>query len=192
MSVDLVPSPTDEQAMLVDESGALNGVRTTPRDRPASGRRRPRTTTRRTAATAADLGWFGMLADEAHGGGSMVGQRPARRVVARGPSAVPASNRDRSSEHRVVVDMLDVGGEPRRRSHRAGSTARRGRPGPAGPRLRARSGATATDRASRGRSLFVADIDVCTWLARQCTVAATVSCRARPHRLPGSDDCVRL
>ena len=72
MTVDLVPAPTDEQAMLVDAS-----VRFMESEHPLS-------TVRRCADgetyddeayrhTAAELGWFGLLADEAHGGGSMSG-----------------------------------------------------------------------------------------------------------------------
>ncbi len=72
MTVELVPALTDEQAMLVAAS-----VRFMESEHPL-------TTVRRCAdggeyddaayrATAAELGWFGLLADEAHGGGSMSG-----------------------------------------------------------------------------------------------------------------------
>jgi alkylation response protein AidB-like acyl-CoA dehydrogenase len=72
MTVDLVPAPTDEQAMLVDAS-----VRFMESEHPlttvracADGAAHDDDAYRRTAA---ELGWFGMLADEAHGGGSMSG-----------------------------------------------------------------------------------------------------------------------
>jgi alkylation response protein AidB-like acyl-CoA dehydrogenase len=72
MTVDLVPAPTDEQAMLVEASvrfmeseHPLTAVRAR-----ADGTDHDDDAYRRTAA---ELGWFGMLADEAHGGGSMSG-----------------------------------------------------------------------------------------------------------------------
>ncbi len=72
MTVDLVPAPTDEQAMLVDASARFMDSE------------HPLTSVRQRAdggeydddayrATAADLGWFGLLADEARGGGSVSG-----------------------------------------------------------------------------------------------------------------------
>jgi alkylation response protein AidB-like acyl-CoA dehydrogenase len=72
MTVDLVPAPTDEQAMLVDAS-----VRFMESEHPlaavrsfADGGGYDDDAYRRTAA---ELGWFGMLADDSHGGGSMSG-----------------------------------------------------------------------------------------------------------------------
>ena len=72
MTVHLVPAPTDEQTMLVDAS-----VRFMESEHPLA-------TVRRGAdgeayhdvalpRTAAELGWFGMPAHEAQGGGSMSG-----------------------------------------------------------------------------------------------------------------------
>ena len=73
MTVDLVPAPTDEQAMLVDASVRFmeseHPLRR-PCGRGADGEAYDDVAYRRTAA---ELGWFGLLADEAHGGGSMSG-----------------------------------------------------------------------------------------------------------------------
>ena len=71
MTVDLVPAPTDEQAMLVDAS-----VRFMESEHPLATVRRRRRRAYDDVAyrrTAAELGWFGLLADEARGGGSMSG-----------------------------------------------------------------------------------------------------------------------
>jgi alkylation response protein AidB-like acyl-CoA dehydrogenase len=72
MTVELLPAPTDEQSMLVDAS-----VRFMESEHPlttvrqcADGADHDDASYRRTAA---ELGWFGLLADEAQGGGSMSG-----------------------------------------------------------------------------------------------------------------------
>ena len=108
MTVDLVPAPTDEQAMLVDAS-----VRFMESEHPL-------TTVRACAdgaayddeayrRTAAELGWFGMLADEAHGGGSMSGNGlldAALIAVERGARLQPGP----FVGHNVVVHALTVSG----------------------------------------------------------------------------------
>jgi alkylation response protein AidB-like acyl-CoA dehydrogenase len=108
MTVDLVPGPTDEQAMLVDAS-----VRFMESEHPL-------TTVRACAdgatydddayrRTAAELGWFGMLADEAHGGGSMSGNGllDAALVAAeRGARLQPGP----FVGHNVVVHALTAAG----------------------------------------------------------------------------------
>jgi alkylation response protein AidB-like acyl-CoA dehydrogenase len=72
MTVDLLPAPTDEQAMLLDAS-----VRFMDAEHPmATVRQRADGGTYDDDAyrrAAAELGWFGLLADEAHGGGSISG-----------------------------------------------------------------------------------------------------------------------
>jgi alkylation response protein AidB-like acyl-CoA dehydrogenase len=72
MTLDLVPAPSDEQSMLLEAS-----VRFMESEHPlatvracADGATYDDEAYRRTAA---ELGWFGLLADEAHGGGSISG-----------------------------------------------------------------------------------------------------------------------
>jgi alkylation response protein AidB-like acyl-CoA dehydrogenase len=72
MSVGLLPSATPEQEMLVDTSARfIESTLPLPRVRElAEGRDGPDAAY---YATAGSLGWFGMLADERHGGGSTSG-----------------------------------------------------------------------------------------------------------------------
>ena len=108
MTVDLVPAPTDEQAMLVDASvrfmeseHPLATVR-----RGADGEAYDDVAYRRTAA---ELGWFGMLADEEHGGGSMSGNGvldAALVAVERGARLQPGP----FVGHNVVVHALSSTG----------------------------------------------------------------------------------
>src|SRR5262245_24034988 len=108
MTVDLVPTPTDEQAMLVDAS-----VRFMESEHPlatvracADGAAYDDAAYRRTGA---ELGWFGMLADEVHGGGSMSGNGmldAALVAVERGARLQPGP----FVGHNVVVDALTTSG----------------------------------------------------------------------------------
>jgi alkylation response protein AidB-like acyl-CoA dehydrogenase len=108
MTVDLVPAPTDEQSMLVDAS-----VRFMESEHPlatvracADGAEYDDEAYRRTAA---ELGWFGMLADEAHGGGSMSGNGvldAALVAVERGARLQPGP----FVGHNVVVHALTTSG----------------------------------------------------------------------------------
>jgi len=108
MTVDLVPAPTDEQAMLVDAS-----VRFMESEHPL-------TTVRACADgaeyddvayrhTAAELGWFGMLTEEAHGGGSLSGNGVLDAAIVaaeRGARLQPGP----FVGHTVVVDALTTSG----------------------------------------------------------------------------------
>jgi alkylation response protein AidB-like acyl-CoA dehydrogenase len=108
VTVNLVPTLGDEQSMLIDASIRLTDsevplsvVRARADGAPldADGYRR----------TAAELGWFGMLADEAHGGGSASGNGvldTALIAAERGARVQPGP----FAGHCVVVDALTRAG----------------------------------------------------------------------------------
>ena len=95
MTAGLLPAPSDEQAMLVDASVRLMDTEV------------PLAVIRAAAdgaeesldgytATAAELGWFGLLADEASGGGSLSGNGLLDAALV-ASDAVAASSPARSS-----------------------------------------------------------------------------------------------
>ncbi len=110
MSIGLVPGLTEEQAMLVDASARfmesevpLSVIRAR-----ADGAARDDA---RYRATAAELGWFGLLADEAHGGGSASGNGvldAALLSAERGARLQPGP----FVGHSVVVHALVASGSP--------------------------------------------------------------------------------
>src|SRR6476469_1268047 len=108
MTVDLVPAPTDEQAMLVDASVRFMESEhplTTVRQRADGGSYNDAAYRR----TAAELGWFGLLADEASGGGSISGNGlldAALLATERGARLQPGP----FVGHSVVVNVLSSAG----------------------------------------------------------------------------------
>ncbi|HEU5305944.1 MAG TPA: acyl-CoA dehydrogenase family protein [Acidimicrobiia bacterium] len=108
MTVELMPAPSDEQTMLVDAS-----VRFIESEHPmaavrqrADGADHDDDTYR---GTAAELGWFGVLADDAHGGGSVSGNGvldAALIAAERGARLQPGP----FVGHCVVVDALTSAG----------------------------------------------------------------------------------
>src|SRR4051794_18253656 len=108
MTVDLVPAPTDEQAMLLDASVRFMDSEhpmTVVRQR-ADGGSYDDAAYRRTTA---ELGWYGLLADETRGGGSMSGNGvldAALIAAERGAALQPGP----FVGHNVVVDTLTGAG----------------------------------------------------------------------------------
>jgi len=168
MTVDLVPAPTDEQSMLVDASVRFMESEhplTTVRAR-ADGAAYDDAAYRRTAA---ELGWFGMLADAAHGGGSMSGNGlldAALVAVERGARLQPGP----FVGHNVVVHALTTAGSHndvldelvtgRAWATWAGTTAR----------------CTLEGSRLSGSIAVVADIEVCTWLLVDATTDDRLAC----------------
>jgi alkylation response protein AidB-like acyl-CoA dehydrogenase len=161
MTVELVPTPTDEQSMLLDASARFMDSEhpmTTVRQR-ADGGTYDDDAYRRTAA---ELGWFGLLADEAHGGGSISGNGvvdAALIAAERGARLQPGPY----VGHCVVVDALTTAG-----GHDAVLTEL-----VAGETWATWTGASEGACTLRGDGdgvrlsgavAVVADADVCTWL----------------------------
>jgi alkylation response protein AidB-like acyl-CoA dehydrogenase len=161
MTVDLVPAPTDEQSMLVDAS-----VRFMESEHPlatvracADGATHDDAAYRRTAA---ELGWFGLLADEANGGGSISGNGvldAALIAAERGARLQPGP----FVGHSVVVDALSAAG-----GHEEVLAALVG-----GQAWATWTGATEDSCTLRGDGdafrlsgsvAVLADVDVCTWV----------------------------
>lgn len=122
MTVGLLPSLGDEQAMVVDAA-----VRFMEAERPISSVRKRAGADVAYRSTAADPGWFGMLAAEEHAGGSVSGNGvldaapfAAQRGARLQPGPFPG--------HSVVVDALSTA--------RSGARARRARlPAEAHPKI---------------------------------------------------------
>ena len=157
MTVDLVPAPTDEQAMLVEAS-----VRFMESEHPlasvrayADGASHDDDAYR---ATAAELGWFGMLADDAHGGGSMSGNGVLDAALIgaeRGARLQPGP----FVGHNVVVDALASGGRHDEVvTQLVAGEAWATWTGPSEPSC------TLEGTQLSGSVGVVADADVCTWL----------------------------
>ncbi|MFB9316022.1 acyl-CoA dehydrogenase family protein [Cryptosporangium minutisporangium] len=153
MTVDLIPAPTEEQAMVLDATVRfiqnefpLTRVRerVDGRDGVGSGYRKG----------AAELGWFGMLADETHGGGSASdnGLVDAAMIAAeRGAVLQPGPY----VGHSVVVHALSTaGGDPRLPDLLQGNSWATWIPG----------GAELRGSALHGVVGAAAEIDDCAWL----------------------------
>ena len=159
MTAGLLPAPTDEQAMLVDASVRLMDAEV------------PLAVIRAAAdgaeesidgytATAAELGWFGLLADEASGGGSLSGNGLL-------DAALVASERGGRLQpgpfvgHSVVVGALAAAGG---HADRLAELDRRGAPGRRGRSTRpcrAGSAGSGDDLRLDGTVAVVADADRC-------------------------------